>query len=100
MSRPESESAYLAGLIPASVADTTFARRSMLKGALGAGAALSLPGLLAACSSSSSGGAGSGGTVDKTVSLGSYQSDDTPRAVLAAQADAWNKASGYTAKIN
>jgi len=99
MSRPESESEYLSGLIPKSVADTGFARRSVLKGVVGAGAALSLPGVLAACSSSSSGGSGSG-SVDKTVTFGSYQSDKIPRAALQAEADGFNAATGYTMKIN
>ncbi len=98
MSRPESESEYLSGLIPKSVAETGFARRSVLKGVVGAGAALSLPGVLAACSSSSSGG--SAATVDKNVSLGSNQSDEKPRAVVKAVADGFDAKTGFTAKVN
>ena len=49
MSRPRSESEYLARLLPPSVAASGISRRGFLKGTLGAGAAVSLSSLLAAC---------------------------------------------------
>ena len=48
MSRPRSESEYLASLVPPSLA-AGLSRRGFLKGTLGAGAAVSLSSLLAAC---------------------------------------------------
>ena len=44
MSRPRSESEYLARLVPPLVAATGISRRGFLKGTLGAGAAVSLSG--------------------------------------------------------
>ena len=58
MSRPRSQSEYLARLIPPSVAGAGLSRRGFLKGTLGAGAALSLSGLLAACGGDDEGGGG------------------------------------------
>ena len=51
MSRPSSEDAYLASLVPASVRAQRFSRRNLL---VGAGAFAVTPALLAACSSGSS----------------------------------------------
>ena len=48
MSRPRTESEYLASLLPPSVAAAGISRRGFLKGTLGTGAALSLSSLLAA----------------------------------------------------
>ena len=56
MSRPRSESEYLARLIPPSVAAAGLSRRGFLKGTLGAGAALSLSSVLAACGGGDEGG--------------------------------------------
>ena len=53
MARPATEAEYLARLVPASSAGVS--RRNLLRGALGAGALLASPSLLAACSSSPSG---------------------------------------------
>ena len=49
MPRPRSESEYLARLLPPSVAAAGLSRRGFLKGTLGAGAAVSLSSILAAC---------------------------------------------------
>ena len=42
MPRPQSEAEYLARLVPPSAAATGFGRRTLLKGALASGAALSV----------------------------------------------------------
>src|SRR5512140_1663059 len=107
MSRPRSEAEYLARLIPPSASATAFGRRSLLKGVLGAGAALALPGTLAACGSSSSGAASSssagGGAAapSGTLKVGSNYSDDVPKKAMQAEADAFKAAnSGVTVNIN
>jgi len=94
MTRPRSEAEYLARLVPPSVASLD--RRTLFKGVLGAGAALSVPALLAACGGGSSGS----GSTSKTLTLGSYQSDAVPKKALQAQVDAFQTKSGYTVKIN
>jgi hypothetical protein len=68
MSRPRSESEYLARRIPPSVAATGISRRGFLKGTLGAGAAVSLSSLLAACGGGDDGGGG-GGSASQEVTL-------------------------------
>ena len=71
MSRPQTEAGYLAGLVPPSVAGV--GRRGFLKGALGTGAALSMPALLAACGGdddTSSGGGKPTGTVTLRLQRG------------------------------
>jgi multiple sugar transport system substrate-binding protein len=95
MSRPRSESEYLASLIPPSVAATGLSRRGFLRGTLGAGAALSLSGLLAACGGDDDGGGGGGGT-SQEVTFGSNQSDDVPKKAYADML----AASGLTVKVN
>ncbi len=107
MSRPRSEAEYLARLIPPSASATSFGRRSLLKGALGAGAALALPGALAACGSSSSGAAksssagGAAAAPSGTLKVGSNYSDDVPKKAMQAEADAFKAAnSGVTVNIN
>jgi multiple sugar transport system substrate-binding protein len=102
MSRPQSEAEYLARLVPPSVAAVSASRRSMLKGALGAGAALSLPAALAACggTSSSAGAGGATAAAAKEVSFGSNASDELPKKVVQALADAYKASSGTTVKIN
>jgi multiple sugar transport system substrate-binding protein len=80
----------------------------MLKGALGAGAALSLPALLAACgggssssSSSSSAGGGAAAAPSGTLKLGSNESDPLPKAAVKAVADGFTKATpAVTVAIN
>jgi multiple sugar transport system substrate-binding protein len=76
---------------------TAVNRRTLMRGALGAGAALGLPALLAACGGGGSGGGDSG---SKTVSLGSNASDDVPKANLKAVTDAFGQAKGVTVKTN
>jgi multiple sugar transport system substrate-binding protein len=84
MPRPQSEAEYLARLVPPSAAASGFGRRTMLKGTLASGAALSAAGLLAACGSSDS---GSGSTDTKgakgTLTFGSNQSDPVPKKAYA-----------------
>jgi multiple sugar transport system substrate-binding protein len=106
MSRPRSEAEYLARLIPPSAAATPLGRRSLLRGA---GAALTLPALLAACGSGSSGAssssgsssAGGGGALSGTVKLGSNYSDDVPKKAMQAEVDAFQTAnSGVKVAVN
>jgi multiple sugar transport system substrate-binding protein len=89
MSRPSTETQYLASLVPPSVAATGIGRRSLLKGALAGAGFLGASGLLAACgsggSSGSGGSAGGGGTeaASGTLTFGSNQSDAVPKAAYA-----------------
>ena len=101
MSKPESEAAYLASLIPPSVA-AGVGRRGFLKGALGAGAALSLPTLLAACGGDDEGdGGGGGGKPTGTVTFGSNEAGgDVPQQRRNALVAAYEKESGLKVKIN
>jgi multiple sugar transport system substrate-binding protein len=106
MSRPRSEAEYLARLVPPSAAATSMNRRTLLRGVLGAGAALSVPSLLAACGGGSSPAAGSsssagGGAVSGTLTFGSNQSDDTPKKALQSIVDAFQTAnSGVKVNVN
>jgi multiple sugar transport system substrate-binding protein len=95
MSRPRSESEYLASLIPPSVAAAGLSRRGFLKGTLGAGAALSLSSLLAACGGGDDEGGG-GGSASQEVTFGSNQSDAVPKKAYADML----AASGLTVKVN
>ncbi len=100
MTRPQSEADYLARLVPPSVRGLD--RRTLLRGAVGAGALLGT-GALAACGGSST-DTGAGvptGPVTGTVSVGSNQSDAVPKAAMQSVMDAFQKAnSGTTVKIN
>lgn len=101
MPRPSTQAEYLASLVPPSAAG--FSRRSMLKGALGVGSLLAVPGALAACSSSgsSSGTSTGGGAVTGTVTLGSNGSDAVPKAATQSVMDNFSKSnSGLSVKIN
>lgn len=103
MNHPQSESEYLARLLPASAQATRFGRRGLLKGAVGAGAVLAAPGLLSACGSSGGGsnGGGGGGTPSGEVTLGSNYSDDVPKGAMKAVSDGFTAATpGVTVKIN
>jgi multiple sugar transport system substrate-binding protein len=104
MSRPQSEAEYLARLVPSSVAANPMRRRSVLKGALGAGAALSVPALLAACggsdSSSGSSSSGSGAAASGTVSFGSNASDAVPKKSLEEVLAGFTKKTNITPKVN
>jgi multiple sugar transport system substrate-binding protein len=95
MSRPRSESEYLARLIPPSVAAAGLSRRGFLKGTLGAGAAMSLSSLLAACGGGDDKG-GSSGSASQEVTFGSNQSDAVPKKAYADML----AASGMTVKVN
>ncbi|MFC8501942.1 ABC transporter substrate-binding protein [Pedococcus sp. NPDC057267] len=97
MTRPATEAEYLASLVPPSVRGVD--RRTLLRGALGAGTLLAAPSLLAACGGGSS--SGGGGKATGTVTLGSNQSDAVPKAAVQSVVDAFQKAnSGITVKIN
>ena len=97
MSRPRSESEYLARLLPPSAAAAALSRRGFLKGTLGAGAAVSLSSILAACGG---GGDGGGGTASKEVTFGSNQSDEVPKKAYAEMTAAFQQKSGLTVKTN
>ncbi|MDQ1287996.1 MAG: multiple sugar transport system substrate-binding protein [Actinomycetota bacterium] len=107
MSRPRSEAEYLARLIPPSASATSMGRRALLKGALGAGAALALPGFLAGCGGSSGGastsgaGGGASGALSGTVKFGSNYSDAVPKKAMQAVADAFTaKNAGVKVALN
>ncbi|HEV3497223.1 MAG TPA: twin-arginine translocation signal domain-containing protein, partial [Actinomycetes bacterium] len=94
MSRPRSESEYLARLLPPSVAAAGLSRRGFLKGTLGAGAAVSLSSILAACGGGGDGG--DSGSASKEVTFGSNQSDEVPKKAYADML----AASGLQVKVN
>jgi multiple sugar transport system substrate-binding protein len=95
MPRPATQDEYLASLVPASARGVS--RRTLLRGALGAGALIATPSLLSACG----GDGGSGGAATGTVTLGSNQSDAVPKAALQTTVDAFQKAnSGLTVRTN
>lgn len=106
MSRPRTEAEYLARLVPPSAAATSMNRRTLLRGMMGATAALSVPTLLAACgggssAATSSSGDAAGGAVSGTLKLGSNYSDDTPKKAMQAEVDAFTAAnSGVTVNVN
>ena len=107
MPKPQSEAHYLATLTPPSVA-AGVGRRGFLKGALGTGAALSLPGVLAACggddektTSEGSGDSGGGDKPTGTVSFGSNEAGgDVPQMRRDALVAAYEKSSGLKVKVN
>ena len=93
MSRPQSEAEYLARLVPPSVAGAARRRRTVLKGALGAGAALGAAGparrLRRQQQWSGAGTAGAQlGAPTGTVTVGSNYSDAIPKGAMQAVADA------------
>lgn len=79
MSRPSSEAAYLAGLVPPSVAATGVHRRAVLKGLFGGAALLGGGSLLSACGGSGGGSGGGGAPTDGALTFGSNQSDAVPK---------------------
>jgi len=103
MPKPSTHDEYLASLIPPSMA-AGVDRRVFMKGALGSAAALSLPALLAACGGSSAEGSGgtSGSTAKPTgtVSVGSYQSDPTPKKATADMFAGFTTQSGVKTDVN
>ncbi len=101
MSRPQSEAEYLARLVPPPVAGAGVGRRTVIKGAMAAGAAFGLPALLAACGGGSSAGTSAGGAPTGTLSVGSNYSDAIPKAAMQAVVDAYHaKTSAVTIKMN
>jgi multiple sugar transport system substrate-binding protein len=97
MTRPSTEAEYLASLVPASVRGVS--RRTLLRGAVGAGTLLAAPSLLAACGGD--GGSGASGSATGTVTFGSNASDAKPKAALQSVVDSFTKAnSGLSVKIN
>lgn len=105
MNRPSSEAAYLAGLVPPSVAGTSMARRSVLRAMGLAGGTIGAGAVLAACGSSDSetGDSQSGGSTQRptgTVSLGSNENGTTFAEQRQAMADDFKKATGVTVAIN
>ncbi|MCW2760420.1 MAG: putative transporter periplasmic solute-binding protein [Marmoricola sp.] len=103
MPKPSTEADYLASMVPASAAATRVARRGFLKGALGAGALLSVP-LLGACGgddSSDTASSGGGGKPKGTVTFGSNEAGgDDPQKRRQALIAAYQKQSGLTVKAN
>jgi len=97
MTRPMSEAEYLARMVPPSVAGTRIGRRTLVKGALGAGATIPL---LAACGDDEGDSGGGSATGSTTVSFGSNQSDEVPKASLKAVTDAFTAKSGITVETN
>jgi multiple sugar transport system substrate-binding protein len=79
------------------VAAAGLSRRGFLKGTLGAGAAVSLSSILAACGG---GGDDSGGSASKELSFGSNQSDEVPKKAYAEMTSAFQQKSGMTVKTN
>ena len=105
MPRPESQEQYLASLIPESVRAYGLDRRGFLKGAFGAGAAVSMSSLLAACGGSSGGdtsssGGGSTAKATGTVTVGSNYSDAVPKKAFADMMAGFTAESGVKTKIN
>ena len=101
--KPETEDQYLSSLIPESVraaASGPVGRRGFLKGALGAGAALSLPTLLAACGGSSGGGSSSSSKPSGTVTIGSNASDAVPKKAYADVFAAYTAKTKVKTKVN
>ena len=101
MPKPSTHEEYLAALIPPSMA-AGVNRRSVLKGALGSAAALSLPGLLSACggSSSPSTGSKSSGKATGTVTIGSNASDAVPKKAYADVYAAFTASTKVKTKVN
>jgi len=88
---------------PTAALATALSRRSMFRGAIGAAALVGLPGLLAACGSSSGSGSGSADASKATgeVTVGSSNSDAVPKKAFADIIGAYQKQSGgVTAKVN
>ena len=99
MTRPTTEAEYLASLVPASVRGV--GRRTLLRGALGAGTLLAAPALLAACGGNGRHRRPAASAATGTVTVGSNQSDAVPKAAVQAVMDAFQKANtGLTVKVN
>jgi multiple sugar transport system substrate-binding protein len=99
MATYRSEEHYLASLVPPSAAGSQVGRRSFLKGAAGAAAALTLPGLLAACGSDSKSPSG-GAKASGTVTIGSNASDAVPKKAFADVFAAFDAKGDVKTKVN
>ncbi|MEP6759790.1 MAG: ABC transporter substrate-binding protein [Sporichthyaceae bacterium] len=100
MATYQSEEHYLASLVPPSAAGTQLGRRNFLKGTAGAAAALTLPGLLAACGSDDKSTGTSGAKASGTVTIGSYSSDAVPKKALADVFAAFDAKGTAKTKVN
>ena len=110
MPKFESQEHYLASTIPPSAGPGGFSRRGLLKAGAGAGAALSVSGLLAACGGSSSGGTAASSTAKGsdsaapaatgTVSIGSNASDAVPKKAYADLFAAFTAKTKIETKVN
>jgi ABC-type glycerol-3-phosphate transport system substrate-binding protein len=87
--------------VPPSVVGMRMSRRGLLRSGAVGGAALGLPGLLAACGGDSGSGGGGGGGGD-TVKFGINEAKGSGPAYdrLKAMADAYQKESGVTVAVN
>ena len=88
-----------------SIEDLQFSRRSALRGLAVAAGLVTVPGALAACSSSTStagsgGSSASGGTNAGTISFGSNYSDPAPKQAFAALVSNAKKATGVGIAVN
>ncbi len=85
--------------------DLQFSRRAALRGLAAAAGLVTVPGALAACSSSTSsagsaGSSASGGTSGGTISFGSNYSDPAPKQAFAALVANAKKATGVGISVN
>jgi multiple sugar transport system substrate-binding protein len=81
-----------------SPAPSQISRRAVLRGTAVAAGVVTLPAVLAACGSKSTGG--STGDTSKPTSFGSNHSDPTDKAAMQAALDAYQKKSGKTVTVN
>jgi multiple sugar transport system substrate-binding protein len=100
MATYQSEEHYLASLVPPSAAGTQVGRRSFLKGAAGAAAAVTLPGLLAACGSDDTPSSVNGAKASGTVTIGSNASDAVPKKAFADLFAAFDAKGTVKTKVN
>ncbi|MGL4178445.1 MAG: ABC transporter substrate-binding protein [Dermatophilaceae bacterium] len=98
MARPATREEHLASQIPSSVRGVD--RRSLLRGAVGAGALLGVPGLLSACGEDSSSGGGAGAAGDVSFGMNEAKGSGPAYERLQAMADAYAKKEGVTVSPN
>src|ERR1700759_1144853 len=99
---------YLQGVAmkrTSSTDDPQFSRRSALRGLAAAAGLVTIPGALAACSSSTSsagsgGSSASAGTSGGTISFGSNYSDPAPKQAFAALVSNAKKSAGVNITVN
>jgi len=100
MATYQSEEHYLASLVPPSAAGTRVGRRGFLKGAAGAAAAFTLPGLLAACGGDDTPSSINGAKASGTVTIGSNASDAVPKKAFADVFAAFDAKGAVKTKVN